>query len=150
MRVRYPRGRRRERDAPKAIEDRHPPMARFDAVAGKTSAEAMAGLNDGPGIERDRATQRCGRRLRQYGAGERAAFADSRQDGEEILRAAVLTLQLATEPFGIADQLIAGRFLRGDASEIGVGVDADRQRAGAGAGQRVEPDLIRGSPPAGV
>ena len=115
-------------------------MARFDAVAGNTRAEAMAGLHDGPRIERDRATQRRGRRLRQYGAGERAAFADSRQDGEEILRAAMLTLQLATEPFDIADQLIAGRFLRGDASEIDVGIDADRQRAGAGQRVRAGPD----------
>src|SRR5271155_5737821 len=98
MRVRYPRGRRRERDAPKAIEDRHPPMARFDAVAGKTGAEAMAGLHDAPRIERDRAAQRRGRRLPQYGPGERAAFPDSRQDGEEILRAAMLPLQLSTEP----------------------------------------------------
>src|SRR5271154_7059600 len=148
MRVRYRRGGGGGRCATKGWEDRPPPMARFDAVAGKTGAEAMAGLHDGPGIERDRATQRRGRRLRQYGAGERAAFADSRQDGEEILRAAMLTLQLATEPFGIADQLIAGRFLRGDASEIGVGVDADRQCAGAG--QRVEPDLIGRRPPSGA
>src|ERR1700679_1647679 len=85
---------RRERDAPELIQDRHAPIMRLVAVAGNSRAKSVAGLHDGPRIERNAAAQRRRRGLRQYRAGEGSAFADSGQDRKEVFGAAVLALQL--------------------------------------------------------